>query len=565
MAEDRTFQDLLVEQKLSNVLLRQLNKEITDLDDITPIESFKHNLAEIVNERLLVKKQLEESKKQAKHEEAEAKKLFREQEKTTQNTTLTKKYTTSLLNWTKKSFLADKARAVKNYVVDEEYRKDQNARMRSYFKGLSDSIVKPFKALKNFFGALLKKGIGPFTIGRLLGLAAIFSVIKFLNSPQWDQFKEEKLIPFLSKAAEALFGENGWFNQLYTLIMGDPNDDSKKGLVGHLAYIVGSFAGLTGESGWEAIADSVKALGRLIFGGEKSKTYGKSGEDTSLLGRIFSLSNVIKVVASGLALAWLIPFLGPVAGISIVALAAAFGFDKIREAFIALRDVIEEMTGVEGVGSWAIAGGLALGALYAFNKALMFGIRSLNPFAGAGGALRAGAGGAMTASNIKAGALDTSTLKKGQKIQLKSGGTAIWRGSQFTSGETGKILATKDVMAQAKLPGKGVMGRLMQVSKFLGQIPYLKTLFTGGMILHALMSGKPVEKMIPDIAGVFGGVGTAMLGALLGGLAPLHLYLPYLVVDLVISWEMQLQQHLLNGCWENQLMRFQNGQDLINC
>ena len=45
MAEDRTFQDLLVEQKLSNVLLRQLNKEITDLDDITPIESFKHNLA----------------------------------------------------------------------------------------------------------------------------------------------------------------------------------------------------------------------------------------------------------------------------------------------------------------------------------------------------------------------------------------------------------------------------------------------------------------------------------------------------------------------------------------
>ena len=127
---------------------------------------------------------------------------------------------------------------------------------------------------------------------------------------------------------ENFFKLYGNKDQLYTLIMGDPNDDSKKGLVGHLAYIVGSFAGLTGESGWKAIADSVKALGRLIFGGEKSTTYGKSGEDTSLLGRIFSLSNVNKTLALGLALSWLIPFLGPVAGISIAALAVAFGFDK---------------------------------------------------------------------------------------------------------------------------------------------------------------------------------------------------------------------------------------------
>ena len=105
MAEDRTFQDLLVEQKLSNVLLRQLNKEITDLDDITPIESFKHNLAEIVNERLLVKKQMERQAKQAKHEEAEAKKLFREQQKTTQNTTLTKNIPPLYLTGLKNHFL----------------------------------------------------------------------------------------------------------------------------------------------------------------------------------------------------------------------------------------------------------------------------------------------------------------------------------------------------------------------------------------------------------------------------------------------------------------------------
>ena len=63
MADDKTFKELLEEQRLTNKELKKVTKGLKDVENTTPVESLKDNLAEIGSNILLNKKQMDFSKK----------------------------------------------------------------------------------------------------------------------------------------------------------------------------------------------------------------------------------------------------------------------------------------------------------------------------------------------------------------------------------------------------------------------------------------------------------------------------------------------------------------------
>ena len=64
MADDKTFKELLEEQRLTNKELKKVTKGLKDVENTTPVESLKDNLAEIGSNILLNKKQMDFFKKE---------------------------------------------------------------------------------------------------------------------------------------------------------------------------------------------------------------------------------------------------------------------------------------------------------------------------------------------------------------------------------------------------------------------------------------------------------------------------------------------------------------------
>ena len=324
MADDKTFKELLEEQRLTNKELKKVTKGLKDVENTTPVESLKDNLAEIGSNILLNKKQMDFFKKEGiTKTDDEIKEHSKDNKKSlTRIAVLTDK----LLKSSLMTKAADKAAALKKLVTDEETRKKATQGLAGFFKKGFDRITGVFKNLKGFFGRLLKKGIGPFSIGRLLGLAVIFSLIKFLNSPEWDKFKDEKFIPFITNVAKFLFDEKeGLFAKISRGLLGENGDGTgdKPGLLGHLMAIAGGLLGLNKDGVWAPIKKAIKAIYNTITGSEsdpeKAGSYGDAaGSDKGWFGKLNTFNKALVLIGGALALKALLPSFIFKAGVGLV-------------------------------------------------------------------------------------------------------------------------------------------------------------------------------------------------------------------------------------------------------
>ena len=154
----------------------------------------------------------------------------------------------------------------------------------------------------------------------------------------------------------------------------------------------------------------------------------------------------------------------------------------------------------------------------------------------------------VTAASVAAGtgtrAFTPSTMfKKGQVVDLGKQGKAVWQGQSFARytgdvkpGKIAKNLTAKtglgaqisNDLVKDTLKGGGGKGfqRIMRFVNILGKLhPALKGGIAGGILLSSFLSNRDdeggMEGAVEEVLGLAGGMGTAYLGALLGGMVGL--------------------------------------------
>tara|TARA_Y100000310_G_scaffold169334_1_gene169387 strand:- start:267 stop:2642 length:2376 start_codon:yes stop_codon:yes gene_type:complete len=243
---------------------------------------------------------------------------------------------------------------------------------------------------------------------------------------------------------------------------------------------------------------------------------------------------VIATLVGALSLAFLFPLGGVyLAGVAIVGLAAYFGWDGITQGFTWIKETFAKLD--IAVKDWQIALGGTVAGIIAMTAIIKGSLKLLRKGLGLAGVTKFVAPTTAAGAAVAQAFRPQDVFKKGQVVKvpksLSATGKVVWQGGSFArilpSGEaaTGKAnlgLTNKAVgeSLKGKL-GKGVLGRLMRVTSFLGQIPGIKTGIMGGLILSHLLQHGVTEKVVPMIGGVFGGMGGATLGAMLGGMVGL--------------------------------------------
>ena len=313
MADDKSFKELIAEQKQTNKLL--LQQMASDDKGVKLGASIKNAAGEIINDRLIgstAKREADETQTAIKKSgENIVEALSEPTKKDKENTKIWKGISKTLSGaFVRTSMKVGTAKS-------EEQAKDQLASFKAFGKkyfGKGSFLGRQFGGLKDYLGGLFKNllGKGKGILGFLIKLSVFGMFLKYINSEGFKEFMKNDAPQRIADAARKLFGKEGFFTKLNTALFGDGEKGSGKiGLLGHLLAIVGGFMGLTEKTGWQAIGDALGALKRTIFGGEKSTTYGDSGDEKpkSLLGGLSNLSKIMLGIAAAMALPAIIKFM----------------------------------------------------------------------------------------------------------------------------------------------------------------------------------------------------------------------------------------------------------------
>ena len=342
MAEDnnnKDFKELLNEQRLTNKLLSEKMTDDQKRQNKFLIDSLKANAAEIINARLLsTKREKFDKAEQMTETDDEIREHAKKQEKVG-------KKSLALLAAIKTLQIGGMARAKGAKLLEDLRAKERfkesfawsKRNAKALLKGILDLPSKMWRGFKD----LMRLGPGPFTLGRLLGIAVIWKLIKFLNSPEWDKFKNEKFIPFLSRTAEALFDkENGIFAKLDRALWGD--DKGGLGFFGHLEAILTGFTSKD-SSGWKALGNAFRAFKKYWFGGSgDEKSYSDNrGEDGGIFGGISTINKILL----GMAGLWVVSKLLPLGALKLIGAGNIMALTGMVAIILAIRALNEALFG----------------------------------------------------------------------------------------------------------------------------------------------------------------------------------------------------------------------------
>ena len=353
MADDKSFKELIEQSKKTNKLLEQ---QMASEDKGAKLgASIKNAAGEIINDQLIgrtAKREADETQTAIKKSgETIVEALSEPTKKDKENTKIWKGISETLTGaFVRTSMKVGTAKS-------EEQAKDQLASFRAFgakYFGKGSFLGRQLGGLKDFMSGLFKNllGKGKGLLGFLIKLSVFGLFLKYINSEGFKEFMKNDAPQRIAEAARKLFGKEGFFTKLNTALFGDGEKDSGKiGLLGHLLAIVGGFMGLTEKTGWQAVKDALGALKRTIFGGEKSTTYGDSGDEEpkSLLGGLSNLSKIMLGIAAAMALPAIIKFMP---GLFVKGGLMLLGFVAIVEAIKAVNemlgvnaDMLDEETG----------------------------------------------------------------------------------------------------------------------------------------------------------------------------------------------------------------------------
>ena len=299
MAEDKSFKQLIEEQKKTNKLLMQQMASDAKGSDLGT--SIKNSAGEIINDVLIGNKQKRESDEtQAviKKGNADTKTITGKNQKenikifTKMSEALTSAFTTKDKNGTTAS--------------TEEKNKDFFSGLKTLFKenlGKGSWVGRQLGDLTGFFGKYFKKfkDTGKGILKVLFGVVAYGLILQYLNSPGFKEFMKGDAPKRIAAAAKLIFGKGGLLSQLSVLFVGDGSVE-KKGLLGHLKEILSGFLGLTDKSGWRAIAEMLGLIDKTVSGKKTKDGKPDENDGTSMFGRLSLLQKSFVVLAGAFAL-----------------------------------------------------------------------------------------------------------------------------------------------------------------------------------------------------------------------------------------------------------------------
>ena len=401
----------------------------------------------------------------------------------------------------------------------EENEKDRIASLKN---AITNPIVKGFKGLSGAFGKLAgifksKFGGAITTLGGLLkfGLlgAALFALSKFLQSETWAEWKKD-LIPKLVKAFDFV-----------TSVLGSAVEKISTGFKAAKVLFDGFF-NEQGEfdfiGGIKKLRENIDCIGPAIVG----------------IGLAFAAVSTALLPVAGLLLPKLL-FGGLMLG----------GKWLIAKPFIGAFKVLAKGLGLGAKGLGA-AGGLVKAGFWSKTittakgifsgvgnrfKNLATSIKNLAPkfvttVSNTVGGMFAGirdriANLASKAAKLAAPVVKavTNTVKPIASLMSKGFKGASSVAKAGFGALTPKTPVVPKVPKVPKVSAKGAVdvgkkfkgfSKLLSIGK---NVPFLGKILTGGILASMLMSGKPAKELVPDIAGLFGGVAAAGIGASAGG------------------------------------------------
>ena len=300
MAEDKSFKQLIEEQKKTNKLLMQQIASVAKGSDLGT--SFKNSAGEIINDVLIGNKQ--------KRESDETQAVIKKGNEDTKTIT-GKNQDKNFKIFTKMSEALTGAFVTKgkngSSVKNEEKDKDEKKTFKEIFGtylGKNSWVGKQLSEIGGFFSKYFKKfkDTGKGILKVLFGVAVYGLVLQYLNSPGFKEFLKGDAPKKIAAAAKRIFGKGGLLSQLSLLIIGDGSVENK-GLLGHLIEISSGFLGLTNKSGWKSLGEALGLIDKTIGGDKK----GEGEEGGSMLGNLNLLQKAFVVVAGALAISALLP------------------------------------------------------------------------------------------------------------------------------------------------------------------------------------------------------------------------------------------------------------------
>ena len=304
MAEDKSFKQLIEEQKKTNKLLMQQIASDAKGSDLGT--SFKNSAGEIINDVLIGNKQ--------KRESDETQAVIKKGNEDTKTIT-GKNQDKNFKIFTKMSEALTGAFVTKgkngSSVKNEEKTKDLITMFKEIFGtylGKNSWVGKQLSEIGGFFSKYFKKfkDTGKGILKVLFGVTVYGLVLQYLNSPGFKEFLKGDAPKKIAAAAKRIFGKGGLLSQLSLLIKGDGSVENK-GLLGHLTDILGGFLGLTDKSGWRAIAEMLGLIDKTVSGKKTKDGKPDENDETSMFGRLSLLQKAFVVVAGALALKALLP------------------------------------------------------------------------------------------------------------------------------------------------------------------------------------------------------------------------------------------------------------------
>ena len=304
MAEDKSFKQLIEEQKKTNKLLMQQIASDAKGSDLGT--SFKNSAGEIINDVLIGNKQ--------KRESDETQAVIKKGNEDTKTIT-GKNQDKNFKIFTKMSEALTGAFVTKgkngNTGKIKEDDKDEKKSLKEIlgtYLGKNSWVGKQLSEIGGFFSKYFKKfkDTGKGILKVLFGVAVYGLVLQYLNSPGFKEFMKGDAPKKIAAAAKRIFGKGGLLSQLSLLIKGDGSVENK-GLLGHLTDILGGFLGLTDKSGWRAIAEMLGLIDKTVSGKKTKNGKPDENDETSMFGRLSLLQKAFVVVAGALALKALLP------------------------------------------------------------------------------------------------------------------------------------------------------------------------------------------------------------------------------------------------------------------
>ena len=210
MADDKSFKELIAEQKRTNKLLMQ--QMASDEKGSKLGTSIKNSAGEIINDVLIGNKQKRESDETQAIIKKTSDKALEENEK---NQKESNKVWSSIANTLTGAFLGKS----KGSAAEKEKDKDEKSRAGALLKKylgknsyVGKKLLGVFDSFKGFAKSLYGKGKGILKV--LLGAAGFGLLLKFLDSPEFKAFIESgDAGKKIGAAAKAIFGKGGFLDK----------------------------------------------------------------------------------------------------------------------------------------------------------------------------------------------------------------------------------------------------------------------------------------------------------------------------------------------------------------